>query len=222
MVQEGLLVQKLREKFKGKSLSKTYFEKLAKKWAPKIETDDDIDEYIEDREDVILEAASEADRVRTEAAAAAAKKAAKKTGNEGDDDDEPEEPEFPEGTPDYMKTFMKKVDKLGERMSTFETQSQQKTISERFKAHPDLKGVPEFMFKGRIPTKEEDFDAFVEELKTDFTSYAETHKIPLGGDRPGSGSAANPGSGASGDGKVSDTVKAFAEKLNPPAAAAAK
>jgi hypothetical protein len=58
-------------------------------------------------------------------------------------------------------------------------------LIERFENHPDLKGIPTFMFKGRIPTSEDDFETAVNELKTDYTSFATENKLSaLGMDIP--------------------------------------
>jgi hypothetical protein len=75
-----------------------------------------------------------------------------------------------------------------------------------------LKGIPEFMFKGRIPTKEEEFDNAVQELKTDYTTFADANKLTnIGLDQPGGGNhlgGLNPKSK-----EVPAEVKAFAETL---------
>lgn len=193
MVSEGLVLTAINKKFEGKSLTKTFKENLAKKWAVKIDNETEIDSYIDDREDVILEASTEADRRATEAVKKIAPVAKEKIEGEAKTVEEIDETE---GMTKFEKMIYQKFNSLESKVVGFETQQTQKTLTERFKSHPELKGIPELMFKGRIPTKEEDFDAYVQELKTDYTTFATENKLSLlgkdtpnnfGGDRKNSG-----------------------------------
>jgi len=74
-VEKGLVLTAIEAKFKGKSLSKTFKENLATKWAAKIDNDTDIDDYVSDREEIILEAEREANSRVTEAVKKATAKA---------------------------------------------------------------------------------------------------------------------------------------------------
>ncbi|GIZ08370.1 hypothetical protein [Flavobacterium sp. UMI-01] len=205
-VEKGLVLTAIETKFKGKSLSKTLKDNLATKWAAKIETDADIDEYINDREDIVLEASAEADRRVTEAV-----KIANEKNKEGKDLSKKDDTVILDNdAPEWAKALLKQNQDLSEKLEVFQTQNQQKTLEERFKSNPDLKGIPEFMFKGRIPKTEEEFDTAVQELKTDYTTFAEANKLSnLGLDIPGGGNQKpNPIKN-----EVPAEVKAFAEKL---------
>ena len=97
---------------------------------------------------------------------------------------------------------------LEAKLNGFETQQTQKTLTERFKTSPELKGVPEFMFKGRIPLTEAEFENAVTELKTDYTAFATENKLNiLGTDVPNAGSNYKPNEKS----EVSPAIKAFAE-----------
>lgn len=182
MVSEGLVLTAINKKFEGKSLTKTFKENLAKKWAFKIDNETEIDSYIDDREDVILEASTEADRRATEAVKKNTPQQVVK--NEGQDQTESKD-DFPADTPEWAKAIINQNKTLEAKINGFETQQTQKSLTERFKTHPELKAVPELMFKGRIPTKEEDFDAYVQELKNDYTAFATENKLSLlGKDTP--------------------------------------
>ena len=77
---------------------------------------------------------------------------------------------------------------LADKLAQLETQRTQETITERFKKDERLKGVPEFMFKGRIPASEEDFETAVTELATDYTEFAKQNKLAaFGNDAPPAG-----------------------------------
>lgn len=204
MVSEGLVLTAINKKFEGKSLTKTFKENLAKKWAVKIDNETDIDSFIEDREDVILEASTEADRRATDAVK---KLAVTKTPNEGRTPPT-DKVEIPDDTPEWAKALLKANETLTAKVNGFETQQTQKTLSERFKTSPELKGVPEFMFKGRIPTTEEEFENAVYELKTDYTAFATENKLSvLGSDVPNTGANYKPNEKS----EVSPAIKAFAE-----------
>lgn len=182
-VEKDKLLLAINKKFEGKSLSKTFKENLAEKWAVKIDNDTEIDAYIDDREDVILEASTEADRRATEAV----KKAAPKK-PEGNTEQKTDEVIVNDDTPEWAKALIAQNKTLEAKINGFETQQIKKTLTERFKSHSDLKGIPEFMFKGRIPSTEEEFETAVAELKTDYTQFATDNKIStLGNDVPNTG-----------------------------------
>lgn len=207
-VEKGKVLTAIEAKLKGKSLSKNFKENIATKWAEKIDTDENIDSYIEDREDILLEASSEADRRATEAAQKA------KGEQKKDDGAPPADPATPPAkTPgtepkseiDELKELVKS---LAGTVTTMQQQRTQETITERFRKDERLKGVPEFMFKGRIPAKEEDFETAVTELAADYTDFAKQNKLAaFGNDTPpaGKGGAA---------GKVDKDLLAFAAKKN--------
>jgi len=160
-VDKGKVLVKLNELFKGKSASKTYKENLASKLADKIETEEDIDTYVDDRADIFLESISEADRRVTEATKP------KPT--------EPVVEPVSDDAPAWFKAHAEKTNKVIEeltgKLTGFEQQQTAKTIEQRFKSDERLKGIPEPAFKGRIPKTEEEFEAAVTELTTDYAPY---------------------------------------------------
>lgn len=182
-VEKDKVLAAIELKFKGKSITKTFKDNLATKWAAKIDNDTDIDGYIEDREDVILEAVSEADRRATDAVKKV--KAETEPPKKEEIKKEDEEIDLPADTPEYVKMLMKQNKEISERLNGFETAQQQKSITERFKTDERLKGIPEFVFKGRIPAKEEDFETAVTELATEYSDFAKEAKITtFGQDKP--------------------------------------
>lgn len=189
MVSEGLVLTAINKKFEGKSLTKTFKENLAKKWAVKIDNETEIDSYIEDREDVVLEASTEADRRATDAV-----KKLTPPKKEGNTDKIPDEVIVTDDTPEWAKALIAQNKTLEAKINGFETQQTQKTVTERFKSHPELKGIPEFMFKGRIPSTEDEIETAVAELKMDYTAFATENKISiLGNDVPNTGVGNNSG-----------------------------
>jgi hypothetical protein len=180
-VDKGLVLVAINKKFEGKSLSKTFKENLATKWAVKIDNETDIDAYVDDREDVVLEASTEADRRATDAVKKITLPKVEKKEDKADEIviDETE------GMTAFENMMLQKFGALETKITGFETQQTQKTLTERFKSHPELKGIPEFMFKGRIPSTEEEFDNAVSELKTDYSGFATENKLAsLGNDVP--------------------------------------
>jgi len=203
-VEKGKVLIAIETKFKGKSISKTFKDNLATKWAAKIDNDTDIDSYVDDREDVVLEAVREADQRVTDAL---------KKVPSGKDDKKPEDKEevvkVDEDAPQWAKDLAKQNLELSQKLSGFQAQQSQQSLADRFKANPELKGIPEFMLKGRIPQSEEEFDTAVEELKADYTTFANENKLAnIGKDTPAGGNTpANPN-----DGKIDPAIEAFAKK----------
>ena len=173
-VEKGLVLTAINKKFEGKSLSKTFKENLATKWAVKIDNETDIDAFVDDREDVVLEASTEADRRATEAVKKITPPKVEK--KEGETIIE-EKVELPTDTPEWAKALLKQNETLTAKINGFETQQTQKTLTESFKSHPELQGIPELFFKGRIPTTPEEMETAVAELKADYTAYATENKL---------------------------------------------
>lgn len=184
MAEKGKVLSAIEAKLKGKSLSKNFKENLASKWAEKIENDEDIDAYIEEREDILIEASSEADR----RAVAAAKKA--KEEKEKKEEVE-EEIEIDNDAPKWAKELIKQNQSLASEIETFKKQQKSQTIQEKFKNDErikSLKGLQEHMFKGRIPQNEEDYETSVEDFVNDWKPFLEKNALSdEGKDTPPSG-----------------------------------
>ena len=187
-VTKELVLAAIETKLKGKSLSKNFKDNLATKWADKIEDEAGIEAYIADREDLLLEASSEADR-RAVAAAKKAKEEAEKAKAATTEEDD--DIELPSDTPDWAKALMKQNQMLAQKVQSFESQQKSQTIQERFRKDERisaLKGLPDSAFKGRIPKSEEEYDNAVEEFVNDWKPFLEKHKLgEQGGDNPPSG-----------------------------------
>jgi hypothetical protein len=183
------IIAALNEEFKGKSVSKNYKEKLATLWADKIADDDGIGEYLEDRKDIILEAAKDKDSSVSTAVQKARQEAADAvTGTKKTDD--PAQPVDDPEMPAWAKALMTQQQQIAEKVNGFESARSAESIAERFKKDERLKGVPEFLLKRAIPQKEEDFEAAVTELATEYKTFATEHKLAaFGGDKPAAGAA---------------------------------
>lgn len=209
-VDKDKVLVKLDVKYKGKALSKTSKDKLAAAWAAKIETDDDIDDYIDDRDDVIQTLISEADKRVTDAVTkteAKHKKPADKA-DKGENDDNDDEDETA-GLDAGQKLIFKKLKELSGEVNQIKTEKTKSNIAERFANHADLKDIPAIFKKGRTPQTDEEFDATVEEVKNDYAEYSKTHKVEhLGGDQP-----TNTG-GKGGKGGGTETKPASKEELD--------
>lgn len=175
-VEKGLILTAINKKFGDKSVSKIFKENVATIWAGKIVDESEIDSFIEENSYVILQASTESDTRVTEAVKKLTPSQTQKT--EGETKTEPKD-DFPADTPEWAKAIINQNKTLEAKINGFETQQTQKTLTERFENHPELKGIPKFMFKGRIPTKEEDFDAYVQEMKTDYTTFETENKLSL-------------------------------------------
>ena len=213
-VEKGLVLTAIEAKLKGKSLSKNFKDNLATKWAEKIEDEAGIDAYIADREDLLLEASSEADR----RAVAAAKKAkedaekAKTTTVEEEDDIE-----LPSDTPDWAKALMKQNQALAQKVQSFESQQKSQTIQERFRKDERvsaLKGLPDHAYNGRIPKTEDEYETAVESFINDWKPFLEKHKLgEQGGDQPASGTGAAATNSKDVKPLTTDQAKAIAKSM---------
>lgn len=212
-VPKDKVVTKLNEKYKGRSLSKDFKNKLAEKWAEKIDTEEDIDSYINDRDDIILETISESDRRAKQASDKAKEDAARAV--KGDVVEDKKEPEIPDDTPAYMKAFMKEFKSLKEELGSFKAAKSQETIYDRFKNEFAESKVPESMLKRYAPQSEEDFESAKEELTKTWGEIAPANQQQgkrFGGDIPAGG--ANKQVAGSTSTKPDEAVVAFAKAQN--------
>lgn len=213
-VEKEKVVTALNVMYKGKPLSKDFKDKLATAYAPLIDNDTDIDDYLKERDVIITAMIPEIDKRVTDAV-----KKAKATSKDGDDPKEidPEEDEYeaamrdPNTTP-AMKLILKDLQQTKGELATIKAEKSQSSIEDRFRNHADLKGLPEFMFVGRIPKNDDEFEAKLEEAKT---AYGELRKISpnlpeLGNDDPAQrtpGQEFKPT-----DDKINPGIQAFADQ----------
>ena len=154
----------LNEKFKGKSVDKNYKEGIATKWAAKITDDEAIDAFINDREEDVLEYMKAKDAAVTAATAKAKTDAAAAVTGKAEPEPEPET---------EMGKLMKMIGSLTEKVDGFEKAKQTETLSERFKNHEKIKGIPEALLKGYFPKTEEEFESAVETVQTQIKPFAD-------------------------------------------------
>lgn len=213
----------LKEKLKGKGYPTTFINKAAERYAGKIDTEDDIEEYVSDKVEDLIEADKEADRRATAATKKAQEDAAKKiTGkSEGDEEETSDEDAIlnDPNTPAYVKALYKQNKAIIDRQNAFESKQQQGSIEERFKKDERLKDVPAFILKGRVPTKDEDFETGVEDIVKDWNDYKQANPgqatRTIAGDRPRLGGAAGGNAQPQQQTeKVPDAIKQFTANLN--------
>lgn len=127
----------------------------------------------------------------------------KKGGKEGEGEKKPEATEPPE----WAKTMIAELQSL-------KTEKLQSSISQKLTGHEKLKDIPaKFWNKRKQPEKEEEIDAFVDEVANDYTEFknglaeegfSQTQKPVVGSKTTGGGK----------DEKVSPEMKAYLEKKN--------
>lgn len=205
---------------KHPTLSKHFLGLIATQIAKKVTDEDGIEQGITDFEALasIPELATDFQKEQDRQIGAAKKKWEKEKPNPAttkpavDVDADEEEDDDPEGqpaatdkpkpkgdrTPAWAKALMADVQSLKSDKLT-------QSITDKLKAHPKLIDVPESMWKKRVqPTKDEDIDAFVNDVVADYEVI-----VPVGGaSRPATGgntsSAPKPT-----DNEIKDLEKAF-------------
>lgn len=174
-VEKGLVLAAIEEKFKGTSLTKNFKENLAGKWAEKIENDEGIEDYVSDREDIILEASAEADRRATDAI-----KKVKKPESTPAPEPEKKKEEPDNDMPAWARSLM-------EEITSLKSQQKRQTLAEKFKSDERVKklNIPEKMLSRYIPADEDSFETAVQDFTSDFSQLAKSAKIAgFGGDTP--------------------------------------
>lgn len=222
-VELSKVLENLTTKLKGKSVSKTYIKSVATRYAAKIETEADMDEYVNDRLDDIIEAGVEADR-RVTAALKKPKEGDGSTKADTKTEVEIDEDELKDAPP-YVKAMMKQMKGMSDTITSLQSEKSADAIKTRFINDPKLKGIDPKLLKGRIPTKEDDYETFLEEAYEDLKDFAQADNGKGGAgaagatrqtDRPGFGSGAKPANGVAGgagDVKVPDAIKTFTDRV---------
>lgn len=198
-VERAKVLAAIKTVLKGKSLSKDFKENISAAWAAKIDTDEDIEKYINDREDVLFEASNEADRRTTQALKE------KSLGSEPVAGSEQKEPKIKvsDDTPKWAKALIEQNQKLEQRFTALQTAKTQESLAERFKNDERLQGMPVELLHGRYPTKEEDFESAVEATATTLKPFIEK----LGTSRFGNDAPPSAGKRLPSDGKVQEATK---------------
>lgn len=183
-VAKDKVIAKLNEKFKGRSLTKDFKNNIAEKWALKIETDEDIDSYIEDREDVILEAAQDGDR-RTTLAITKAKEEAAKAITGLPKEEEPKTTALPDDTPEWAKGMMAQFQAVTQKVTQMEAEKGQQTLYDRFSKQDAVKNLPKELVDKFAPKTDEEFESATQQLSSLATTLKIDAKLEqIGGDRP--------------------------------------
>lgn len=187
-IEKGKVIGKLLVKYKGTSLTKNFLENLGAKFAAKLPDDADdnaIDEYINDRDDLVQESIKETDKRVTEAVN-------KAKGGKVDKTDEPApQPELPTDAPDWAKTMIGglvgQIKTLGDTVTKMQTEKTQQTLQQRFEGDPRLKGINPKLLKGRVPTTEDEFETAINEAVEDLKEFVQDDNASGGGNLLGGG-----------------------------------
>lgn len=195
-------------KFPKVNLSKTFKDSLIKRIADKLDSEDEIDATLDVYDPIIVDAAAEADRIRTASKKEldALKKPVIETTEEKPVD------ELPADTPEYIKQLLGVVTKLSTKVDAFEQNKVKDTLTDRFNKDERIKDIPAFMRTGYIPKTEEEFEAKVLELSTEYTTFAQEKKLDLAG-TDATGKAIT--SKAVSEKQVEDGIKQWAQQAVP-------
>ena len=177
-VEKGLVLTAIEAKLKGKSASKNFKENIAAKWAEKIENEEGIQSFIDDREDVLIEACSEADRRAVSAVKAATEKKEEKTEKKEETKKEDENP---------LNALLEEFKSLKTEITTLKQEKQAESLQSKFLNHKDIKGInlPASVKEKYVPSSDEDFDSAVESFTSDFKPLVEADALSAyGNDKP--------------------------------------
>lgn len=177
------ILAKFKAKYPDVNLSKKRLDAIVDKLAAKITDENEIEAKLDELNDFLpfADIAKQDDKIRDLEAKA------KKTPPPATTPDKKDDPPAEDPNTVLLKTLLQKVEKL-------ETEKVQTSIQQKVSSHEKIKGIPAQFLKGKaLPEKEEDIDAFVEEVANDYTAFkqeltnqgfAQTSK-PVGSAGPG-------------------------------------
>jgi hypothetical protein len=207
---KGKVLVAIEAILKGKSATKNFKDSIATKWAAKIDTDEEIEAYVSDRSDVLLEASTEADRRATQATTKAkADAAAAVTGKT-----EPDTSTTTEAEPDTeIGKLMKMMQGLTQTVTNLQQERQTETLQQKY--HKALKeaGIPDQLAKYLpLPKDEAGIADSVTQHATDLKPLIDAGKTAGFGTETIPHVANPTGGNQGGKGKVDPAVLAFADK----------
>lgn len=211
------IVARIKEKYKGINLSAKRIDAIAAKLEAKITNEDEIDAALDNVNDItpFADMARDDDRMR-DLENKAKKPGAKKPETSPDDDNDETEGSAKkpaDEVPEWAKGLISTVNSLA-------TGRTQETM--RSKLEKQLTDIPKsFYQRWALPEKEEDLEAFIEDVRTEYSEFKqEANNTDLSGmPKPGTGTATTPT--AADKKKAEDDIKAYAA-LNTPKPEAAK
>ena len=143
---------RLKSLFPKANLSNVRLDEYSAKLSTKITeetTDEELDNLLKDYNEIIdfEQVARNDDRLRTLENKPTPKPEVK-----------PEEPKQTDDTPAWAKA-------LQDEIASLKKEKAQDSLTKRFKSDERVKGLPESLINKYVPTKEEDFDTYADELK---------------------------------------------------------
>lgn len=209
-VEKGKVKAALDAKYKGTSLTKELKEGYADAFAATIEDDESIEAFLNTQDALIRLNMKDADRRSQAAAAKARQEAADAAAGKKPEDVKPEDVEDPT-EPAWAKALRKQNEELHSRLEGFQRQQSTQTISEQIKQDERTKAIPAAFYKGRALPTAETYEAFVEELKADYTTFATENNLQgFGAAAPPAGNGFTAAAGQTG--KVDADLMAFAKQ----------
>lgn len=158
------IIARLKAKYSGVNLSQKRMDAIADKLAAKITEESEIDGKLDELNDIMpfADIARDDDRLRT-LDNKRPKDQPKPTPQDQPDKDNPPADDMP-------PWFKKYVEENKKEMEAMRTQNFQGTITSRLAK--DLKDIPaKFYSKRALPTKEEDYEAFIQEVTSDYNEF---------------------------------------------------
>jgi hypothetical protein len=198
------ILARFKEKFPGVNLSKARLNAIAVKIEGKVVDDETkidaaLDELNNSGLHTFAEIAKEDDRIRgIEAKLKQPATPPNKDPKEVNDDPPKDQPPAPpDDAPAWAKSLLESNKTMAQQLAALQGEKLQNTIKDKAKAQ--LKDVPEVFWSKRVlPQKEEEIEAFVTDVTTDYAAFAQTQtnnglsalgKPAGGGGKPGNGEA---------------------------------
>lgn len=112
----------------------------------------------------------------------------------------------PDDAPEWAKSLIQSNQTLAQQLQALQVEKTQQTINQKLSAHDKLKDIPAvFWNKRKMPEKEDEIDAFVDDVANDYTTLNQskvdqtvsTTSKPVVGSKP------------AGDGKVSPMMATY-------------
>ncbi len=189
------IIAAIKAKFPDVNLSAKRLDAIADKLTPKVTDENEIDAQIDVYNDYnpISEIAKTDDTVRD---LKGKLKTAPKAPDTQSSSTTTTTETVPDEAPAWAKALIESNQQLSQKLASMEKEKQVSTMQQKLSAHEKLKGISPVFFKGRaLPEKEEDLEAFVDGIKTDYDSFKQesNNEILIGGTKPVGGTAGQTG-----------------------------
>jgi hypothetical protein len=190
------IIANFKAKFPAVTLSTKRMDEISDRLSKKITNEDEIDAKLDEMNELLpfADIQKSDDKIRdlnSKLKTATATKDTDPTTQSGSTTTQGGK-DTPDDTPAWAKRLIESNQQLSQKLAALEKEKTLSNMQSKLATHEKLKGISPVFYKGRaLPEKEEDLEAFVDGIKTDFDAFKQesNNDVLTNGTKPAGGTS---------------------------------